>query len=198
MKLIIELEKRKSPNHKDHRVLRWGLFECPACKKAIEKDYHNGIRQKTCGCQKIKHDGCNGHKSSRLLQTWYNMKDRCYGKDPHHKRWYKNKGIIVCNEWINDFPLFRIWALSNGYKDNLQIDRIDNDKGYCPENCQFLTPAENSRKRPNTKLNIKKVKRIRLLFKRGTSLSQKEIAECYGVDRRTINQVLNNRRWKEI
>ena len=123
------------------------------------------------------------------------MKDRCYGSDPHHVRWYKDKGIQVCDEWKDDFSAFKAWALINGYKDNLQLDRENNDKNYTPDNCQFLTPAENSRKRPNTKMNWKKVKRIRLLFKRGTGLSQSNVARCYGVTRQTISKILNNQRW---
>jgi len=198
MKLIKELEKRKSPNHKDHKVLRWGIFLCPVCKKKAEKDYHNGIRQKACGCTQTTHgEYINNRSGNRLVQTWHSMKNRCYGNDPNHCQWYKSKGIIVCEDWKNDFVVFKNWALNNGYRDNLQIDRKNNSGNYCPENCQFLTPAENSRKRPNTKLTMKKARRIRLLFKRGTSLSQRDVAECYGVKRQAISKVLKNQRWVE-
>lgn len=197
MKLIKRLGRRVNPNSKRGYDDEWGLFFCEVCGKEVVKCYHNGIRQKTYGCQKIKHGGCNGHKSSRLLQTWYSMKDRCYGNDPHHVRWYKDKGILVCDKWKDDFPAFRKWSLKNGYKNNLQIDRINNDGDYSPGNCQFLTPAENSRKRPNTKLSLEKARKIRTLYKNGTHLSYREVGEKYGVVATTIMDVINNKIWKD-
>lgn len=74
------------------------------------------------------------------------MKSRCGNtKVPCWKR-YGGRGIKVCDEWINDFAAFRTWALANGYKTGLTIDRIDNDGNYTPENCQWLTLSENSKK----------------------------------------------------
>jgi hypothetical protein len=52
----------------------------------------------------------------------------------------------MCPEWRHDFRVFRDWALAHGYHNDLTIDRIDNDKGYSPDNCQWLTRAENTRK----------------------------------------------------
>jgi hypothetical protein len=78
------------------------------------------------------------------------MKRRCY--DPKRKAYinYGGRGIFVCDEWKNDVSKFIQWALGNGYQKGLTIDRIDNDKGYSPDNCQFLTLSENSaKKRPN-------------------------------------------------
>jgi hypothetical protein len=65
------------------------------------------------------------------------MKARC--SNPNHNRAnsYVNKGITVCDEWINDFMSFYNWALENGYKDELSIDRKDNNKGYNPDNCRW-------------------------------------------------------------
>lgn len=59
----------------------------------------------------------------------------------------------MCNEW-QDASNFVLWALRNGYKDGLQLDRINNDGNYCPENCRFVTPKENSRNRRNTKFLV--------------------------------------------
>ena len=74
------------------------------------------------------------------------MKTRCHNpKTPCWKR-YGGRGIKICDEWINDFSAFRAWALVNGYKPGLTIDRKDNDGNYSPDNCQWLTLSENSKK----------------------------------------------------
>lgn len=88
----------------------------------------------------------------KLNQTWYGMKYRCYSKklDARTARSYRDKGIRVCDEWLNDFNSFKEWALANGYKPGLTIDRIDPDGNYEPSNCRWITRSENSR-RANSK-----------------------------------------------
>jgi hypothetical protein len=70
------------------------------------------------------------------------MKQRC--NNPGHEAYGRHggRGIKVCSEWSNNFEPFYHWAISNGYKDSLSIDRIDNDKGYFPDNCRWATAKE--------------------------------------------------------
>ena len=96
---------------------------------------------------------------------------------------------------MNDFISFKTWALENGYKDNLTIDRINNDGNYEPSNCRFITIAENSRNRSSTKLNWKAVKEIRQRYK-NENISQYKLADEYNVSRCTIGDIVNNNRWK--
>lgn len=109
---------------------------------------------KSCGCllreatskRRYKHGESNGRLVTRLYIIWTNMKRRCfYPKDINFHR-YGGRGITVCPEWRNNYSLFRFWAILNGYQNNLTIDRINNDGNYEPDNCQWLTKPENSRK----------------------------------------------------
>lgn len=66
-----------------------------------------------------------------------------------HRRYYYDKGITVCDDWLR-FPEFKEWALKNGYRPELELDRINNDLGYSPDNCRFVTKLENNSNRSNT------------------------------------------------
>ncbi len=101
----------------------------------------------SCGCKKVKHG--YSHKE-RLYGTWCGMKARCGNKNnPNYER-YGGRGIVVCEEWRNDYLSFRTWALSNGYSVGMSIDRIDNDMGYSPDNCRWVTAKiQNNNQRKN-------------------------------------------------
>lgn len=96
-----------------------------------------------------KHDMCN----TRIYGIWSSMKSRCSNiKDEYHYKHYFSRGITVCDEWKNDFMNFYNWSMENGYSDDLEIDRIDNDGNYEPSNCQWITHKENNNKRGNNRI----------------------------------------------
>ena len=108
---------------------------------------------KSCGCygheltiggyRSRTHGGtCDGGKRTRLYRIWRAMKTRCYNLNAQNYKDYGGRGITICPEWLHDFVAFRDWALSHGYRDDLSIDRIDNDKGYSPDNCRWATAKE--------------------------------------------------------
>lgn len=84
----------------------------------------------------------HGLSSTRLHSIYAGMKARCRYSNLDNSYRYHDRGIIVCDEWLNDFKVFYDWAMANGYEDGLQLDRIDNDGNYCPENCRWITHQE--------------------------------------------------------
>ena len=83
--------------------------------------------------------------NTRLYGIWRGIKRRCLNPNYHHFKNYGGRGITVCDEWLESFKSFYDWAMSNGYQDDLSIDRIDNDKGYDPSNCRWVTMAEQNK-----------------------------------------------------
>jgi hypothetical protein len=84
----------------------------------------------------------HGYSSTKLYTCWQNMKARCYNKNSERYEHYGAKGIAVCENWL-DFINFKNWAESNGYSENLTIDRINPELNYEPSNCRWLTYEEN-------------------------------------------------------
>ena len=125
---------------------------------------------------KIKH----GKEPARLYRIWENMRNRCNNKNNHDYSYYGKRGISVCDEWA-DFCIFRDWSLSHGYADNLTIDRVDNDAGYSPENCRWVTKKTQQRNKRNNVLY------------RGKTLS--EWAELLNIQKSTLYHRIRRRGW---
>ena len=89
----------------------------------------------------------HGLSNTRLYSIFRDMKRRCYNPNFSEFKAYGGKGIIICDEWLRNFQSFYDWAMTNGYQDDLTIDRINSSKIYSPDNCRWLTLEENSRNR---------------------------------------------------
>lgn len=128
------------------------ICDCGRVKEISFRHIANG-NTKSCGClrkelDQIRNKGADnpsykhGGSHSRLYVIWSNMKQRCLNPNATEYSAYGGRGITVCSEWLHDFKLFQGWALSHGYQDDLTIDRIDNDKGYSPDNCRWATKEQ--------------------------------------------------------
>ena len=105
---------------------------------------------KSCGCYKREKTAethyTHGYRKTRLYRTYRNMLSRCYNKNVENYKRYGMRGIKVCAEWQDPKAFFE-WAVANGYRDDLSIDRIDVNGDYCPENCRWVTNAIQARNR---------------------------------------------------
>lgn len=195
MKLVKKIGTKRE---KSGRKQMHAMFLCEGCDSVVERNYQNGLRQKTCGCvsqSKTHGDSTKDSKYHKLYIKWLSMRKRCY--DKMDKRYYRygGRGIIVCEEWRYTYQIFKKWAINNGYKSDLQIDRIDNNGNYEPSNCRFVTNKENCRNTSVTKLTADKVNAIIDLHKTG-KYRYEVLQEIFGVGRTTIIRVLNDGRWE--
>lgn len=117
----------------------------------------------------------HGMSYTKLYKSWASMKCRCDFPDELHKKYYSDKGIKYCEEW-KDFCNFRDWALENGYVEGYTIERIDNSKGYFPENCKWIPASEQNKNKTN---------KSHLIID-GVDKSYTEWAKEYGLNESTI------------
>lgn len=166
--------------------------DCGTLKSVNPYRVLNG-NTKSCGCykaeqtieynkkEKVKHKG----RRTRLYTIWHGMKQRCHCETSHDYKNYGARGIIVCDEWRNDFTAFREWALKNGYSDKLSIDRIDVNGNYCPENCRWTDCKTQNRNRTT---NV-------IVSYRGKEYNYAELAEIAGISYGALYARINHFGW---
>ncbi len=130
----------------DGRRANRGTFKCECGNyKIIAVASVKSGNTISCGCyntaKRIKH----GSYTTRLYSIWTGIRIRCHSKDSRVYKWYGARGIKMCDEWLNSYETFKQWSEKNGYSKELQIDRINNNKGYFPDNCRWTTPIKNTR-----------------------------------------------------
>ena len=119
-------------------------------------------------------------KGTRLYRIWSGIKDRCCNQNSKYWDRYGARGITVCNEWKNSFEQFYQWSLDNGYRENLTLDRIDNNKGYSADNCRWATYKEQENNRSNN----------RKLEYEGEVHTISQWSDIVGIEQRLISQRL--------
>jgi hypothetical protein len=174
----------------------WGLFFCPFCKTNVERWVSDGKRNRSCGCHRTPgtHGLTRGGKRDPLFEVWNGIKSRC--GNPNHSSYarYGGRGITVCEEWLADPNLFYAWALSNGWKQGMEVDRRENDGSYCPGNCRVVTHVVNCRNRASSKLTASDVLEMRMRYAEG-GITKKALGVQYGVTDATAGKIINNKIW---
>lgn len=130
----------------------YSVFLCTFCEKECVKQTSNGHRAYTCGCQGKTAYRKNGHgdtsrKGKReLYHKWVNMKTRCFNPNASQAKWYSSKKISIYKPWLS-YKTFKAWAEANGFVPNtgLALGRKDHEKGYTPDNCEFISISDNCR-----------------------------------------------------
>ncbi len=164
----------KTSKRKDNYIVY--KCKCHKCGKIVEKTLeHHTI---TCGCYDRHHNNFykNGLSGTKLRYIYANMKERCYNPKNKSYKHYGKRGIIICNEWLSDFENFYNWAIANGYKDNLTIERIDVNGNYEPKNCKWADYYEQMNNRTNT---------IKLTYN-GTTKALTQWAREYNIEISTL------------
>ena len=131
---------------------------------------------------KVSNRYIDGRSKERLYTIYKGMRNRCYRTSNNNYKNYGAKGVVMCDDWEKDYTTFRNWALSNGYEDNLTIDRIDNEKPYSPDNCRWVTYTRQARNKSTNRY---------LTFKAKT-LCLADWAEIYNMNPNTLKTRLNN------
>lgn len=120
---------------------------CECGNKKMLKAYRV-LKGHNISCGKCIRDN-HGLSNTRLYNIWSAIKKRCNNPNASNYKDYGGRGIKMCDEWVNDFMNFYKWSMENGYLENLSIDRINVDSNYCPENCRWISLAEQQRNKRN-------------------------------------------------
>lgn len=185
MELIKKLESKNKYNQFEY------LFKCDWCGDEVIKQLSNGRRDKSCGCILTPRKTIT-QENLKIHECWTNMKTRVKNKNYIHSHRYIGRGIDLFHEWERFIPFLK-WALENGFKEGLTLDRIDNNKGYYPDNCRFISNKENHRNSSSVKINIKDAEKIRDMKSQG--IPAVSIAEIFKISRRQIYNIINNKQW---
>ena len=182
---MLEVIEQHGFTEKNKYGQRHSIWYCKCeCGNYVERTIDVLKKGKSsCGCKQIKNlqnmslkNKTHNMSKTRLYRIYKGMINRCYYKSCERYKAYGGRGINICDEWKNDNKSFFKWALENGYSESLTIDRINNDLGYCPNNCRWVT---NEQQYKNKRQNI-------MITYSGITLCASDWSKKTGINAQTI------------
>lgn len=149
----------------------------------------------SCGCAKLKrikeYSTTHGLSKHGLYNTWVMIRRRCYSDYSIVYHHYGGRGISMCEEWENDFKSFYDWSINNGWQKGLQIDRINNDGDYTPDNCRWVTSkVNNGNKRSNRKIEYRGEIKILSDWARDFNMHSETLGKRLDISKMSIEEAL--------
>ena len=178
-RLVVLAQTERPHDCKIKPNIKPSFWECRCdCGNVIIRPYYALKNNKTRSCGCLAKDAHTIHNMSKttLYNRWDKMRSRCRNPNTINYHLYGARGIKVCDEWT-DFSKFYEWAIANGYSENLELDRVDPNGDYSPENCRWVPRIVNARNKRNSLLITVNEK----------TKSISEWAEMSGIPRQTID-----------
>lgn len=173
--VLYQVEDHMCPSGRRHD--QW-LCQCECGSEPvviIGDSLRYGNHTRSCGCldkeTKAIRATKHGDSYTKLYGLYTSMLGRCNNVNDKRYDDYGGRGIYVCQEWMSDYENFKKWAIEHGYKEGLSLDRKDNNKGYYPDNCRWVTQ----------KIQANNTRRNRIIEYNGTKKTIAEWADVFGI-----------------
>lgn len=180
---VISLDHVKKLTRKDGETDNIEHYKCQCdCGKqvVVQKGSLKSGHTKSCGCfckeQYLKANTKHGMSENKLYDVWINLKMRCLNPTNPTYKHYGGRGICFCKEWEHDFMSFYNWSMQNGYREGLEIDRIDNNGNYEPKNCRWA----------NRKQQMRNTRKTKLITFEGKTMCALDWSKLTGIPRNTL------------
>jgi len=134
----------------------------------------------------------HGLYKTREYRSWQSMKDRCYNKNNNRYYLYGERGIVVCDRWLNSFVNF--YKDMGSMPDKFTLDRIDSNANYCPSNCRWVSLSDQAKNKRSNKMNWLKVEMVRYLHNQG--VSGYELSKLCNVNHSNMCKILRGELWR--